>query len=244
MSNSMKYPSSVVPASTPILPITPASAATVEPISVLAPPQEQHMLLLFLPLKKGILANPQVNELAVNLVNAVAPVDNRAATGVHFAMFHLVPDGTASALPVPTFQAPAGKDLLVAQSLYDAPFDPYISAFTTDPAIATGLDGLLSILDETGIPIADPATSAAQILANGGVFQNSEAFIALLMRYNFGDPTIPAATSTENIANPAPPPQRYVLFATFPGLTVGSILQNYPDAQALWPSDAQPITFQ
>ena len=45
--------------------------------------------------------------------------------------------------------------------------------------VASGLDGLLSILDETGITIADPATSAAQILADGGVFQNSEAFIAL-----------------------------------------------------------------
>ena len=243
MSDSMKNPSHVVLAPTPTIPITPKSAAAVQPISVLAPPQEQHMLLLFLPLKKGVLANPQVNKLAMNLVNAVAPADNRAATGVHFAMFHLVTDGAASALPVPTFQAPAGKDMLVAQSLYDAPFDPYISAFTTDPVIAAGLDGLLSIVDESGITIADPATSAAQILANGGVFQNSEAFITLLMRYNFGDPTIPAATSAKNI-DPAPGPQRYALFATFPGLTVGSILQNYPDAAALWPSNAKPITFQ
>ena len=246
MTDSMKYAPEVSTVPPPVLLKTAKAApmAVPGPISVLTAPEEQHMLLLFVPIKKGLLEAAEANKLAMGLINAVSPADSRTATGVHFAMFHLVKDGAPSSIPVPTFQAPAGKDMLVALSIYDPPFDPYISAFTTDPTIAKGLDGLLYLADETGIDIPNPATSAAAILANGGVFQNSEAFIAFLMRYNFGDPTIPAATSGANIANPAPTPNKYLLLSTFPGLTVGRILATVPEAGALWPADAKPITFQ
>lgn len=212
----------------------------VQPITSLQATQEQYMLLLFLPIIKG-LATSLAGQTA-KLVAQDVPPDIRAATGVHYFMIHGVPSGAASTLPVPTFQAPEGKDLFVVMSLYDRPFGPYISAFTAIQPIADGLNAVLQAMDETGIIEPTDPTSAAFILANGGVFQNSDAFISLLMRYNFADPTIPAATSPTNNLTPHATP-KYFLGATFPGLTVGSILQSYPDAGALWPNPPVPITF-
>jgi hypothetical protein len=140
-------------------------------------------------------------------------------------------------LPVPSFQTAEGKDALIVISLYDADFAPYISAFGS---IAGQLDLLLGGLDETGIVDDDNPTSAAFILANGGVAANTVGFFSLLMRYNFADPTIPAAAvlPANTPANP-----KYLLGATFPGLTNAAILQNYPGATSLWPWPPQPITF-
>jgi hypothetical protein len=198
------------------------------------------MLLLFLPVTKG-LAGSLATETNKSL-SAVTGPDLRAATGVHFFMFYGVPDGAASTLPVPTFKSVAGKDAFVILSIYDAPFTPYISAFTSVPAIAAGLDFVLQAMDESGIIAPTEPTSAAFILKNGGVFKNSASFIKLLMRYNFADPTIPAATGASAIANPQAHP-KYFLGATFPGLTVGSILQSYPQAAALWPLPSPQITY-
>jgi len=215
------------------------ASSNVDPITSLQPPQQQHMLLLFLPVKKGL-----VGELAKATDSAIASnndaPDLRAATGVHFFMIHGVPDGSKSTLPVPTFTTMKGKDLLVVLSIYDAPFGPYIGAFTKYEEIAKALDNILLALDETGIITPDKPTSAAFILKHGGVFKNKEAFVKLLMRYNFADPTIPAATG----AGIVPPGAKYFMGGTFPGLTVGSILQNYPDAASLWPSNPVPITFE
>jgi len=210
-----------------------------DPITSLQPPQQQHMLLLFLPVKKGL-----VKKLAESTGGALSAAntdgDLRAATGVHFFMIHGVPNGAKSTLPVPTFTTPEGKDLMVVLSIYDAPFSPYIGAFTKYEDIAKGLDGILFALDETGIITDDKPTSAAFILKHGGVFKNKEAFVQLLMRYNFADPTIPAATSAGIVPHGA----KYVFSGTFPGLTVGSILQSYPDAASLWPATPVPITFE
>jgi hypothetical protein len=215
--------------------------ATNVPITTLQPSEQQHMLLLFLPVFKGL-----AGALAENTNNLLSASnggpDLRPATGVHFFMFHGVADGAASSLPVPTFQSAAGKDMFVVLSIYDAPFTPYISAFTSNTAIAAGLDLVLKAMDESGIVEPTDPTSAVYIQANGGVFKNSANFISLLMRYNFADPTIPAATGATGIANPQPNP-KYFLGATFPGLTAGAILQNYPNALPLWPQDSVPITF-
>jgi len=216
------------------------TSVNVDPITSLQPSQEQHMLLAFLPVLKGV-AKGLVSSANEALSSAVTP-DLRAATGVHFFMLHGVSDGAISTIPVPTFKSPKGKDTLVVLSIYDAPFTPYISAFTNIPAIAAGLDMVLQAMDETGIIPPTESSSAAFILSHGGVFKNSTSFIQLLMRYNFADPTIPAATGAGDIANPQPNP-KYFLGATFPGLTVGSILQNYPDAGALWPLPSPKITY-
>jgi hypothetical protein len=199
------------------------------PLAPLPADKQQHMLLLFLPLKKN--AFPQL--AAQKEQGNSSPPDLRATTGVHFAMFHYVPDGAPSFLPVPTFQSAPGKDLLIALSLYDADFEPYISAFTAHPAIAQQLDLLLSGLDETGIVADDDPTSAAAILARGGVEQNNEQFIQLLLRYNFGDPTQSGAGGDALILPSTG--QRYSFHATFPGLTVGDVIDNYPNAGTLWP---------
>ncbi|HEY0782804.1 MAG TPA: hypothetical protein VGE98_10135, partial [Thermoanaerobaculia bacterium] len=174
---------------------------------------------------------------------AAAGADPRALTGVHFFMFYGLAADTqpVPALPVPTFQTAAGKDLLVGLSLYDANFGPYIDAFTSQPPIAAALDALLTTLDESGIVEPTNKTSAAFILKRGGVAKNSSAFRTLLMRYNFGDPTIPAAAK---FPVNTPPQPKYLLGATFPGLTVGSILQSYPNAQELWPWPPVAITFE
>jgi hypothetical protein len=215
------------------------------PITSLPAASEQHMLLLFMPLKKGMLeAAMHGTRTAVAAVNAARSkgIDPRVATGVHFAMFYGLPADTQPqpALPVPSFKTARGKDLLVVQSIYDADFGPYISAFTTNPAIAQGLDAVLGAMDETRIVKPTDPTSAAFILAHGGVAKNNTAFLKLLMRYNFADPTIPAAAAFP-VNTPANP--RYLLVGTFPGLTVGNILQNYPNAGAQWPLPAPQIKF-
>jgi hypothetical protein len=216
------------------------AAPNVDPITSLQPPQQQHMLLLFLPVKKGLVAQLAAATNGAIAANNEAP-DLRAATGVHFFMIYGLPDGTQSTLPpVPTFTTATGKDLLVVLSIYDAPFSPYIGAFTKYEVIAKALDNILLALDETGIITPDKPTSAAFILKHGGVFKNKEAFVQLLMRYNFADPTIPAATG----AGIVPAGAKYFMGGTFPGLTVGSILQKYPDAASLWPATPVPITFE
>lgn len=226
----------------------------VQPITYLAAPQEQHLLMLFFPLQKGKLAEAlgavggltsssasSTDDTTSNEVAAGGP-DTRAATGVHFFLFYGLPADTepTPALPVPSFSTAPGKDLLVVLSIYDADFTPYISAFTSQPAIAYGLNAILSLMDESGIVPDTDHTSAKFILSNGGVAQNNLAFVDLLMRYNFADPTIPGAAKlpVSGLSHP-----KYVLGATFPGLTIGSILQNYPNATALWPSTPVDITF-
>jgi hypothetical protein len=204
---------------------------------------QQHMLFLFFPIKKAHQAEAveKVGELYHNIMaHAAAPSDPdlRASTGVHFFLFYILPDGQNPGLPVPSFQTFPGKHLLVVQSIYDADFAPYISSFVNVPKIAQGLDSILGLMDETGIPGVDPdgPNSANTILAKDGVAKNAAAFYCLLMRYNFADPTIPASTQ-------ALPGKKYFLGGTFPGLTVGKILQNYPDADTLWPFPPVDLKF-
>jgi hypothetical protein len=226
---------------------------TVPPITKIAKAQEQHMLLLFLPINSKLVPPGGVTGFQ-NLLTGGDDGDLRPLTGVHFYMAYLMRAGDKSRIVVPTFQtAPAGpdgvpKDLLVVLSIYDADFGPYISAFLTDPAIVKGLNGVLTLLDESGIvPDSDP-TSAKAILKNGGVAKNAQAFFALLMRYNFADPTVPAV-GPGGIQNPPAKPWPYALAATFPGLTVGMFLKpktGYPNAVDLWPApgEAPKIYFE
>lgn len=217
------------------------------PITSLIAAQQQHMLFLFFPLKKGTLASAlgsaqEVTTAAHRDAALVDGVDPRVATGVHYFMFYGLPADKAPTpkLPVPSFQTAPGKDLLVVLSIYDRDFAPYISAFTTNPTIALGLNGVLSAMDESGLISPTDTSSAAFILANGGVAANNAGFLKLLMRYNFADPAIPAA-NVFPVNTPKKP--KYVLGATFPGLTVQRILENYPDAETLWPLPAPKITF-
>jgi hypothetical protein len=209
------------------------------PITELTPAEQQHLLFLFIPVKKG--PSAAITEKVVNLKNSLlsknaAGDDRRAATGVHFFLFYLLEHGKSAGLPIPSFQAMEDRGLLVVQAIYDADFAPYIGSFVEDADIAKGLNFVLSIMDETGIIDPSDPTSAAYILAKGGVQNSPGAFNCLLMRYNFADPTIPAATQV--IAG-----EKYLFGGTFPGLTVGNILQNYPDAESLWPSTPVAITF-
>ena len=213
------------------------------PVTYVKAADQQHMLFLFFPLKKAVHteAVEKVHHLYHNLMahgEAQSGPDLRPSTGVHFFLFYLLPDGHNPGLPVPSFQSFPGKNLLVVQSLYDADFAPYISSFVNVPAIADGLNKILLLMDETGIPGVDPdgPTSANYILAHGGVEKNAAAFYCLLMRYNFADPTIPASTKASTTT-------KYILGGTFPGLTVGKILQNYPDAETLWPFPPGEIEF-
>jgi hypothetical protein len=220
---------------------------TTAPITSLAAPQEQHMLFLFLPLKKGAIAKTISGVSGLVAPKAAAAdspeaaadpgPDNRADTGVHFFMLYGLADGETPGLLVPSFQTAKGKDLLVVISIYDADFAPYISAFGS---IADQLNELLYALDETEIVDDTDPTSAYYILHNGGVAANTVGFFSLLMRYNFADPTIPAA-SVLPANTPANP--KYLLGATFPGMTNAAILQNYPEAASLWPWPPVPITF-
>lgn len=232
------------------------------PITSLAAPAEQHMLFLFFPLKKGTLkeavehaqaafAAPPAPAAKVKGASADGP-DPRVVTGVHFFMFYGLPANTEPQpkLPVPSFQTAKDKDLLVVVSIYDGDFFDYIQSFTTNPSIAFGLNGILSKMDETDLVDPDSPTSAQSILKDwkplplpgtGGVATHTDDFVKLLMRYNFADPTVPAAN-----VFPVNTPEhaKYLLGATFPGLTVGWILQNYPQAGALWPLPAPKITFE
>ncbi len=219
-------------------PVTP-----VAPITYVKATDQQHMLFLFFPVKHEAKAEAleKVSQLQHHIMArsaAESGPDLRASTGVHFFMFYLLLDGHNPGLPVPSFQTFPGKHLLVVQSIYDADFAPYISSFVNVPAIAEGLDNILKIMDETGIPGVDPkgANSAYTILKNGGVAKDPAAFYCLLMRYNFADPTIPASIKS-------PLTNKYILGGTFPGLTVGKILQNYQDAESLWPSKPVEIEF-
>lgn len=206
------------------------------PITTLSAREQQHMLLLFMPMKKlgGAKAFQTVSDLQLKLTEKAK--DNRAATGVHFSMFYYLPSGTTPKLPVPSFQTAEGKDLLVVQALYDADFKPYIDSFVNDPDIAGGLNFILEHMDESGIVKDTDPTSAKYIIENGKVEENPNEFYCLLMRYNFADPTIPAAAKITSL-------NKYLLTHTFPGLTIEKILDNYPDARELWPSKAPVIKF-
>ncbi len=212
------------------------------PITNVAAGDEQHLLFLFVPIRKGVLgeAIKHVEHLK-NLVktHADAATDPRAATGVHFFMIYGQADGHATrGIPVPGFQSFPGKDVLVVMSLYDNDFAPYISAFFAIPEVVKGLNNLLLIMDETGIPGLDPndPSTAVNIQKNGGVVANASPFYCLLMRYNFADPTLAAGSSAAGA--------KYTLGATFPGLTVGKILSSYPNAKQLWPFPPVAINFQ
>ena len=226
---------------------------TVLPITQLSAPEEQHLLLLFLPLRTGTSSSavvPSLNTLFSG--KALDAPDPRYSTGVHFYMVYSLKAGETTSAPPPfaAFQLPppnpetyAPRDLAVVLSIYDADFAPYIEAFTTDPVFAATLDAtLLANLDETGFVSPDDPTSAAWILAHGGTFNNQDAFLALLMRYNWADPTIPAATTASAIAHPNPA-WKYFLGATFPGQTTGALLDNYPNAAQLWPNPGVTIDY-
>lgn len=227
----------------------PKPSSTVAPINSVTATNEQHMLFLFFPLTKGTLpksitaAQNVFSVLGPNKKGATAGPDPRVSTGVHFFMFYPLPADTTPKpdLPVPSFQTAKGKDLLVVVSIYDADFGPYISAFTSNPSIAAGLNTILGLMDESGIVEPTDPTSAKFILKHGGVARDTTAFYKLLMRYNFADPTIPGAAK---FPVNTPPKPKYLFGATFPGLTIGSILQNYPDAPQLWPVTPVDITFE
>lgn len=212
------------------------------PITNVPVGDEQHLLFLFVPIHKSKLdkAATEVEHIKSSIkTHLETATDPRPATGVHFFMIYPQADGQATpGIPVPGFQSFPGKDVLVVMSLYDNDFAPYISAFFTIPAVVVGLTNLLHMMDESGIPGLNPAdpSTAANILKNGGVVKNASAFYCLLMRYNFADPTLAAGS--------AAPGAKYILGATFPGLTVGKILNNYPDAQELWPFPPVAINFQ
>src|ERR1700733_4935322 len=132
------------------------------PVTYVKAADQQHMLFLFFPLKKSAQSKAveEVNQLYHHLMGhsagATGPGDLRASTGVHFFLFYHLADGQNPGLPVPSFQSFPGKDLLVVQSIYDADFAPYISSFVNVPKIAKGLDSILGLMDETGIPGVDP----------------------------------------------------------------------------------------
>ncbi|MEA2785843.1 MAG: hypothetical protein QOF71_1947 [Candidatus Eremiobacteraeota bacterium] len=221
--------------------------STVPRISVA---DQQHMLMVFLPLYKGTLKRALHAAHALAGITPAGPGnDDRADKGVHFAMFYGIeaePNPSEIVqkppLPVPTFQNAPGKDLLIAQAFYDGDFAAYIGAFTNEPATAAALTALLYAVDESGIvPDSDP-TSAKAIIAAGGVAVASAQFNCLLMRYNFGNPVLPGTSGA-----PSDVKANYGLIATFPGLTVGKLLakNGYPNSQTLWPFPPPPkIDFQ
>jgi hypothetical protein len=202
---------------------------------------QQHLLFLFIPLKKGVLAEAmlaaeKVKEAAK--LTAAAPVgDLRKTTGVHYFTIYAQADGQPTPrIPVPGFQSYPGKDVLVVMSIYDGQFDAYISAFFQIDSVVKGLDTLLLLMDETGIPNVDPAgkTSAAYIHKMGGVKKNPLAFYCLLMRYNFGDPVFSAGDKGGD----------YIFGTNFPGLTVAKIIDNYPNADKIWPAVPGQVTYE
>jgi hypothetical protein len=195
--------------------------------------QQQHMLFLFVPLK----SEPATAGKITAFVNAAGP-DLRATTGVHFFMIHHLKAGTTPPLPVPSFTTAPGKDALIVLSIYDADFEPYISAFFADDKIVGGLNFLMAAMDETDIIKPTDTSSADYIFHNGGVAKNAQGFYKLLMRYNFADPTIPAV-GPGGVANTPAPQWKYFLGTNFPGLTVGMTLKKnggYPNAHELWPA--------
>ncbi len=211
------------------------------PITSIIKAEEQHMLLLFLPIKSGLPVD--IGSFNDVMHGKAGANDSRPSTGVHYFMFSVIPAGVPSPIAVPTFTpAPANggppKSLLVVLSIYDADFEPYIGSFLSDPTIVKGLNGTLALMDETGIIDDSDPTSAAAILSSGGVAKNASNLFSLLMRYNFADPTIPAV-GPAGMTNPPSTPFRYLLGANFPGLTVAKLLDpknGYPGAAELWPA--------
>lgn len=195
---------------------------------------QQHLLFLFIPLKKGTVhkameAVQQVKEGAKTL-KATEGYDPRKTTGVHyFTIFPQAAGEKTPGIPVPGFQSCPDKDVLVVMSIYDGQFDAYISAFFALQPVVDGLNALLMFMDETGIEGVDPngPTSAATILKMKGVKKNPLAFYCLLMRYNFGDPVYCAGDKGG----------KYTFGTNFPGLSVAKIIDNYPDADKLWPAE-------
>ncbi len=193
------------------------------------------MLFLFLPVKSG--KELKVGEALTTLKETLIPVnDIRATTGVHFFMFYHLPAGQSAGLPIPSFQAMDDRGLFVVQAIYDNDFQPYIKSFVDNPAIAFGLNIIVDAIDERGIVDPTDPTSAVSISSTGGVANNAAAFNCLLMRYNFSDPTIPASTKASSGL-------KFTLGFTFPGLTIGKILANYPEAGSLWPLPLPDINF-
>lgn len=200
---------------------------------------QQHLLFLFVPLKKGMLgeamaAAEKVKEAAKTV--AVTAGDPRKTTGVHYFTIYAQKDGQATpGIPVPGFQSFPGKDVLVVMSIYDGQFDAYISAFFEIKEVVDGLNGLMLLMDESNIPGVDAngKTSANYIAKMGGVKKNALAFYCLLMRYNFGDPVLSAGDKGG----------KYVFGTNFPGLTVAKIIDNYPDADKLWPPVAGQVSY-
>jgi len=203
---------------------------------------QQHLLFLFVPLKKGKLAEAvkiaDTLHLAAKEVTApTGPFDPRKTTGVHYFMIYPQADGQKTpGIPVPGFTSFPGKDVLVVMSIYDGQFDAYISAFFAIPAVVNGLNALMYLMDETGIPGVDPnGPTSANHIAKTGVVRNALAFYCLLMRYNFGDPILSAGDST--------PGGKYQFGSNFPGLTVANIIDNYPGAADEWPAPPSDVTY-
>lgn len=202
---------------------------------------QQHLLFLFIPLKKGFLpqAMGEVQKVKEAAALLTAPTgDLRKTTGVHYFTIYAQADGTPTpGIPVPGFQSYPGKDVLVVMSIYDGQFDDYIRAFFKIDDIVNGLNGLLHLMDEEGIPGVDPdgPTSARFISGKdrGGVVKNAAAFYCLLMRYNFGDPVFSAGDKKG----------KYVFGTNFPGLTVAKIIDNYPNADKVWPPIPGEVTY-
>ncbi len=231
-----------------------AVAATdpVAPVTRVIAADQQHMLLLFIPLFNG--KKPEALAAAAKAfgpspippaTKAASGQDPRTLTGVHFFMIHHMPAGSAS-LPmpikgasVPTFQTAPDKDMLLVLSIYDADFSPYISAFFNIPPVVAGLNALMHVIDESGL--VDPKDPSSAInLAKDGVVKRSGEFLKLLRRYNFADATIPAATQPPSDPKAKP---KYFLGGTFPGLTIGKLLANYPDLGELYPVAGSTIKF-
>ncbi|WP_316636104.1 hypothetical protein [uncultured Flavobacterium sp.] len=190
---------------------------------------QQHLLFLFIPLKKGalaeaLLAAQSVREAAI----AETPVgDFRKTTGVHYFTIYVQADGAPTpGIPVPGFQSYPGKDVLVVMSIYDGQFDDYIGSFFKIKKVVENLDRLLKLIDEEGIPGVDPnGRTSAKFISKKGVVENKAAFYCLLMRYNFGDPVFSAGDKNG----------KYIFGTNFPGLTVAKVIDNYPNADKIWP---------
>lgn len=202
---------------------------------------QQHLLFLFVPLKKGKLAEAKAAAEKLKEVVKTAPApansfDLRKTTGVHYFMIYAQEDGQPTpGIPVPGFHSYPGKDVLVVMSIYDGQFDAYISAFFAIEEVVKGLDTLLYLMDESGIDGVDDEgpTSAKHILELGGVVQNPDAFYCLLMRYNFGDSVFSAGDKGG----------KYTFGTNFPGLTVAKVIDNYPDAAATWPAVPGQVSY-
>lgn len=199
---------------------------------------QQHLLFLFIPLKKGLVGKAMIAaEQVREAIKAEEPpvTDFRKTTGVHYFTIYAQADGQPTpGIPVPGFQSYPGKDVLVVMSIYDGQFDAYISAFFKIKEVVDGLTILLGVMDETGIPGVDPEglTSAKHILKKG-IEKNALAFYCLLMRYNFGDPILSAGDKGD----------KYVFGTNFPGLTVAKIIDNYPKAGETWPPTAGEVSY-